>query len=457
MTREFPKAHLFAAGGLGLAVTIMLLLSPSSEVEANRISIPLKIGAENITKETRTIPLPATDILAPSSDSSKTELDTTLNTEPALVDIAPQQWDSFKVNKGDTLSTLFKQAGFNDRAMYRVIAGHKNNKQLANIYPGETLAFLRDGNEELSEIRLQRNQLESLVLSRNEDGKFISEEVFITPEVQLAYAEGKIDSSLFLAGQEAGLKQSMIMELANIFGWDIDFILDIRQGDKFNLIYEELYLDGEKYKNGKILAANFSNRGENFSAVLYEQENGDSNYFTPEGESMRKAFIRTPVDFARISSHFNLKRKHPILHKIRAHKGTDYAASRGTPIKATGDGKIINARTKGGYGRTVIIQHGNKISTLYAHMSKYARGIKEGKRVKQGQTIGYIGSSGLASGPHLHYEFRVNGVHKNPLKVKLPHANPIPKAQLARFRLYTDKYLAQLSAFNESYQVASNP
>ena len=172
---------------------------------------------------------------------------------------------------------------------------------------------------------------------------------------------------------------------------------------------------------------------------------------------MRKAFIRTPVDFARISSHFNLKRRHPILHKIRAHKGTDYAASYGTPIKATGDGKIINARNKGGYGRTVIIQHGNKISTLYAHLSKYARGIKEGKRVKQGQTIGYIGSSGLASGPHLHYEFRVNGVHKNPLKVKLPHANPIPKAQLARFRLYTDKYLAQLSTFNESYQVASNP
>jgi len=171
---------------------------------------------------------------------------------------------------------------------------------------------------------------------------------------------------------------------------------------------------------------------------------------------MRKAFLRTPVDFARISSHFNLRRKHPVLHKIRAHKGTDYAASRGTPIKASGDGKIIYAGRKGGYGNTVVIQHGQKFTTLYAHMHKYAKGIRSGKRVKQGQVIGYVGSTGLASGPHLHYEFRVNGVHKNPVKVKLPQANPVPKKELEDFKSQTSGLIAQLYTFRDSYQVALN-
>jgi len=295
------------------------------------------------------------------------------------------------------------------------------------------------------------------VFQQNKDGKFYKETILRKPEINVAYGEGVIDSSLFLAGQKAGLSQSQIMELANIFGWDIDFILDIRSGDRFNFTYEELYLDGEKYKNGRILAANFINRDRELSAVLYRQKNGVSNYFTPEGKSMRKAFIRTPVDFARISSHFNLRRKHPVLHKIRAHKGTDYAAARGTPIKATGDGKVIHIGRKGGYGKAIILQHGQKFTTLYAHMSKYAKGIRTGKRVKQGQVIGYIGSTGLASGPHLHYEFRVNGVHKNSLKVKLPHATPVPKGERARFEQQTRNYLAQLQTFSESYQLASNP
>jgi murein DD-endopeptidase MepM/ murein hydrolase activator NlpD len=171
---------------------------------------------------------------------------------------------------------------------------------------------------------------------------------------------------------------------------------------------------------------------------------------------MRKAFIRTPVDFARISSHFNLKRKHPVLHKIRAHKGTDYAASRGTPIKATGDGKVTFAGRKGGYGNVVILQHGQKITTLYAHMHKFARNVKVGKRVKQGQIIGYVGSTGLASGPHLHYEFRVNGVHKNPVRVKLPHAKPVPNSEVELFSLQTKPLLAQLDTLRENFQLALN-
>lgn len=447
MTREFPKTHLFAAGSLSLAVTVMLLLSPSSEVEANRISIPLQITEENSTKDNSVNQIEAGQATPETASTSATA---------AISDITSAQWDNFEVKKGDTLSTLFKKAGLNDRTMYQVIAGHKSNKQLANIYPGETLSFLMDSNDEVSQIRLQRSQLESLVLSRGDNGKFTSEEVFIKPEVQLAYSEGEIDSSLFLAGQKAGLKQSMIMELANIFGWDIDFILDIRSGDTFNLVYEELYIDGNKIGEGKIIAATFNNQGRELKAVLYTDKKGDQNYFTPDGHSMRKAFLRSPIDFARISSHFNLRRKHPVLHTIRAHKGTDYAAGRGTPIKATGDGKVIHAGRKGGYGKTVIIQHGQKISTLYAHMSKYARGVRSGTRVKQGQTIGYVGSTGLASGPHLHYEFKVNGVQKNSVKVKLPQANPIHKSEMAEFKKQTDLYLSQLDTLSQSYRLAAN-
>lgn len=449
MTRDFPKTHLLAAGSLGLAVSVMLLLSPSSEVEANRVSIPLQIEEEGLVSSKdshaigQTTSIPARKVAAEK-------------TTPDSIDIPLVQWDSFKVKKGDTLSTLFKKAGYNDSYMYQVIAGDKSNKQLANIYPGETLAFLKDENEELDQIRLQRSQLESFVVSRNENGTYSSKEVFIEPEVQLAYAEGEIDSSLFLAGQKAGLKQSMIMELANIFGWDIDFILDIRNGDKFNLVYEELYIEGNKIGEGKIIAATFNNQGRELKAVLYKDKKGDENYFTPDGQSMRKAFLRTPIDFARISSHFNLRRKHPVLHTIRAHKGTDYAAGRGTPIKATGDGKVIHAGRKGGYGKAVIIQHGQKISTLYAHMSKYARGVRAGSRVKQGQIIGYVGSTGLASGPHLHYEFKVNGVQKNSVKVKLPQANPIPKNEMANFKKQTNIYLSQLDTLSQSYRLAAN-
>jgi murein DD-endopeptidase MepM/ murein hydrolase activator NlpD len=444
LNHAFPKKHIVAAAFIGTLLVIVLALSPSSNVNATRIPIEITLPTENNT--------------SPSLSEPTQQSEVTTNKSLTIIDKSKSEnWHSFNIKSGDTLSDLFMKAGFNDKQMYKVIYSHSDNKQLTRIFPGEQIAFLSDDKNELEKIKLVRSPVESSLFTRNDSGKFYFSKVSRQPDIHISYSEATIDSSLFLAGQKAGLAESQIMELANIFGWDIDFILDIREDDKFNLIYEELYLDGEKYKNGKILAANFTNQGKTFSAVLYDEQSGSSNYFTPNGVSMRKAFIRTPVDFARISSHFNLKRKHPILHKIRAHRGTDYAASYGTPIRATGDGKVINARNKGGYGRTVIIQHGSKITTLYAHLSKYARGVKEGRRVKQGQVIGYIGSSGLASGPHLHYEFRVNGVHKNPLKVKLPHAQPISKAQLARFRLYTDKYLAQLATFSESYQLAANP
>ncbi|MBL4606249.1 MAG: peptidoglycan DD-metalloendopeptidase family protein, partial [Pseudomonadales bacterium] len=232
--------------------------------------------------------------------------------------------------------------------------------------------------------------------------------------------------------------------------------LDIRGGDSFDIVYEELFLDGKKHKNGKILAANFFNQGKRFSAIYYEKINKEGSYFTANGGSVRKEFTRTPVDFARVSSRFNLKRKHPVLHTIRAHRGVDYAASRGTPIKATGDGKVILAGRKGGYGKTVVIKHGQRYTTLYAHLNGYARGIRSGKRVRQGQIIGYVGSTGMATGPHLHYEFRINGVHRNPLTVKLPRANPLNGEEKQRFLAQTNHLRQQLLAFASQRTLAMN-
>ena len=224
------------------------------------------------------------------------------------------------------------------------------------------------------------------------------------------------------------------MDMASVFGYDIDFAQDIRQGDEFDVIYEQKVANGKVVGTGNILSARFTNRGKTYTAVRYTNKQGNSSYYTADGNSMRKAFIRTPVDFARISSRFSMGRKHPILNKIRAHKGVDYAAPRGTPIKAAGDGKVLLAGRRGGYGNTVIIQHGNTYRTLYGHMQGFAKGVQTGGTVKQGQVIGYIGTTGLSTGPHLHYEFRVNGVHRNPLTVKIPAAQPLAKKYRVAFQ-----------------------
>ncbi len=246
------------------------------------------------------------------------------------------------------------------------------------------------------------------------------------------------------------------MELAAIFGWDVDFALDIRAGDSFTVVYEELYLNGEKLRDGDILAAEFNNRGKRYRAIRYQDPRGRTEYYSPDGKNMRKAFLRTPVAFTRISSRFSLGRKHPILHHIRAHKGVDYAAPRGTPIKATGDGKIVFRGRKGGYGNTIIIQHGGRYSTLYAHMSRFARSLRTGRRVRQGQVIGYVGSTGLATGPHLHYEFRINGAHHNPLTVRLPDASPLPRKYRRNFKASTAPYLAQLDLLKRNMLAMKN-
>jgi murein DD-endopeptidase MepM/ murein hydrolase activator NlpD len=354
-----------------------------------------------------------------------------------------ENWVEYPVKSGDNLTTLFKRAGLGPRDVYRISQAVSGSDALQRLRPGQTLAFLiEDGL--LRKLRHVQDQLNSTLLELTDSGYQVRK-LERTPEPRTLYAAGTITRSLFLDAADAGLSNRTIMQLAEIFGWDIDFALDIREGDHFRVLYEQDYLDGEAINQSRILAAEFINQGKTFAAVRFTDSEGNSQYFAPDGRSMRKAFLRSPVDFSRISSRFKPERFHPVLGKKRPHRGVDYAAATGTPIKAAGDGKIIWRGTKGGYGRTVILQHGSNITTLYAHMSRYQKGLSNGSRVKQGQIIGYVGASGLATGPHLHYEFRVNEVHKNPLTVALPAADPIAERERPAFQAESQRLLSALN------------
>ncbi|MGH1486372.1 MAG: OapA family protein [Cellvibrionaceae bacterium] len=424
--KGFPKSHALAIGALGSSLLLFSSITPSDEPTQNHRQ------EQHITLSL--------------ADSTQSELTST--TIPVAT-----RWHTETVASGDNLSLLFNRAGLPDTSMHELINSHKSAKQLTRLHPGQKFKFEITEDSKLQSLWYKKDRLNTIKFTRTADG-FEKDITALKPDVHAAYREATIINSLFLAGTDVGMEESLIMELASIFGWDVDFALDIRANDHFKVLYEEHFLNGEKLRNGAILAAEFTNQGKTFRAVRYTDSKGNSNYYTPEGKSMRKAFLRTPVDFARISSHFNLKRRHPILNKIRAHKGTDYAAPTGTPIKAAGDGRVTFAGTKGGYGRTVVIQHGQSYKTLYAHMHKYGRGIKNGKRVKQGQIIGYVGSSGLATGPHLHYEFYLNGAVRNPVRVPLPKAKSIAKSELQNFKLQTQPIVAKLEEYGKGIQVA---
>jgi len=379
----------------------------------------------------------------PGSPSASTDLD--LQTEPTADDAS---WKTTKVKNGDNLAIIFKRMGLSPQELDSIMRADKQSAKLKQIMPGQLFKFQIADNG-LQSMVYRIDALNTLTVNRNSNDEFIISNNTRQMETRVNNATAVIDSSLFLAGQEAGMSDNLIMELAGIFGWDIDFALDIRSGDRFTLVYEEQYLDGRKLRDGNILAAEFVNQGKTYRALRYTGPEGNSDYYSPDGKSMRKAFIRTPVAFSRISSYFG-KRKHPILNTIKNHHGVDYAAPRGTPIKAAGDGKLIFVGLKGGYGKTVIIQHGGKYSTLYAHMSRIKPGMHRGKRIRQGQVIGYVGSTGRSTGPHLHYEFRVNGVHRNPLRVSLPDAAPISAEYKSDFLLKSRGLVALLDVLNRT-------
>jgi murein DD-endopeptidase MepM/ murein hydrolase activator NlpD len=360
---------------------------------------------------------------------------------------------STTVRNGDSLSSIFSRLGLQRTDLHRLLGDRAAKHRFSRLHPGQDMDIATDGNGKVTEIQWQVDEELRVAARYTAEGIVLAEET-IPLERRVAAVSGTVRSSLFEAGQEAGLSSKVIMEMVEVLAWDIDFVLDIRRGDAFTLFHEEFYDEaGGKVKDGAILGVMFTNQGREVTALRYTTPDGHTDYYDPEGRSMRKAFLRSPVKFARISSGFSLARMHPILHRVRAHKGVDYAAPTGTPIRATGDAKVVFRGTKGGYGKTVVLQHGGSYTTLYAHMSRYAKGTRPGQRVRQGQVIGYIGETGLATGPHLHYEFRIDGRHRDPLRVELPKAEPLPERYLDDFQRKTGPILARLK-LSQPTQVA---
>ena len=342
------------------------------------------------------------------------------------------------VKSGENLSIIFEKYKVPLNSTYQIF--RKDNKgQIKNIQPGDRLEFTW-AQKTLKEIKIIKDASTTFLIN------FLPDEVEIkkikkSSEKIISFKSGVIDSSFYLTGLKENIPESVIMDLAYIFGWDIDFVFDIREGDRFLLLYETPFIDGVAIENGSILYAEFYNQGEKYTAVRYKGKNKQWDYFNENGNSLEKAFLRAPLNFAYVSSHFNPNRRHPMLNKIRAHNGVDYAAKRGTPIRATGEGVIKSMGWKSGYGRTIVIKHGGEITTLYAHMETYNTSLARGSQVIQGQTIGYVGDSGLATAPHLHYEFEVGKNRTDPLKVSLPSAAPLEERFIEDFKKMASNYI----------------
>jgi len=352
------------------------------------------------------------------------------------------------VGRGDTLEKLFRKNNLDIGQLMTIARLDEAKRQFRRIKPGDIYEIEHDDGSIVT-LYSKLDLTSALQVARIEDS-FTAEVIDRPVEIRKRYAYGVIESSLFESAAQAGLSDRTIMNVAGIFAWDVDFILDIRTGDNYYVQFEEIWQDGEYVTDGEIIAAEFNNNGRQIQAIRFRDKNNNTDYFTPTGNSVRKAFIRAPVDFTRISSNFNPKRRHPILNTIRAHRGVDYAAPRGTPIKTAGDGKVIFRGTKSGYGKVVIVQHGGNITTLYAHMSNFASKARLGSRVRQGQTIGFVGKTGLATANHLHYEYRLNGVHRNPRTVSLPDAEPIADEYRQRFLTEAAPILEELEEFKST-------
>ena len=360
-------------------------------------------------------------------------------------------WQFVRVRSGETLGIVYEQMKLPAKLMHRLLDETSARSALVQLREGQELAFEIDGDGQLKTLRFDRDAGSRIDLKV--DGDRIEEKVQLRPiERRVEIAAGTISSSLYRDGARAGLTPGAINGMANIFKYDIDFVADVRDGDTFQVVYEDLWREGQRVGSGDIIGATFTNRGKRYTAFAFQRD-GKTEYFDGSGRPLRKTLMRIPIEFARLSSTFGMRR-HPVLGRMRAHKGVDYAARSGTPIMAAGDGKVAFAGWKSGYGRAVIIDHGQGRSTLYGHLSAWGK-YKQGTRVSQGSTIGFVGMSGLATGPHLHYEFRINGKQVNPLTVTMPKPVPLSGAELARFRAATAPAVAKLMAVEKNTRLAS--
>jgi len=428
LIKALPKTHI-ALVSAAVALVFFAAMTPS-EVQATRRPLPL-----------------------PGEFSTDPQLALSTITNPTLVEPAlvtestgDSGWQELTVRKGDNLAKLFDRAGLSAADMNDVLQSGPEAKLLKHIFPGQKLAFQTNEDGQLVALRYEESQLKSTQYSRDEDN-FVAEKINREPEVRHQFASGNITSSLYKAGLDAGLTDAMILQLADIFGGDIDFVLDLRSNDRFLVMFDEYYLDGKKVGNGPILAASFTNQGDTHQAFRYVYANGDVGYFSQDGTSMRKTFLRAPLDVLKVSSPFSLSRLHPLFKTNRPHRGIDYAAPAGTPIYAAGDGRIVQSGFSESNGNFVVIEHNGTYSTKYLHMQK--RAVAAGQRVKQHQVIGYVGSTGYATGPHLHYEFLVNGVHTNPATIasKLPKADRVAVGEQHRFDEQVHGLQSQFAAY----------
>ncbi len=439
--RRASRRLLAAALAIVSIATFFLLIKEDAVAPAKEISIAVNLPASAESIPT-TIEEAATVAPDETHDQQEAQSEETL------------KWTNQTVRSGDNLTTIFQRVLLGAADVHRLITASPLTKPLTAMKPGEELHFAFSESGALAQVKYIKSKLESYIYTaapEEQDAAYTAEHVVREPEMITAFREATIEDSLFMAGERAQLPHNLIMEVANIFGWDVDFALDIRKGDRFAVLFEEKFLDGEKIGTGNVLAAEFTNQGRTFKAVRYVDGKGNANYYTPEGFSMRKAFLRAPLDFTRISSNFNLRRKHPIHKNIRAHRGVDYAAPRGTPIFAAGDGKVIASGYSKPNGNYVFIQHGQRYTTKYLHLTK--RMVKTGQTVRQRQVVGTLGSTGYATGPHLHYEFLVNGVHQNPRTVSLPKSLPIDEKERSAFETATAALMNQL-ALQQSTQLA---
>lgn len=431
LVRRFPRVHLLAIGLMLSGLGILVLLMPGDPA-TQQVEIPISLSIS---------PKSAPGLETGAQDTAS----------------ATTQRMNFPIRRGDNLSTIFKRAGISPTALHSIMSLGKDVGILRKIVPGTNIELDISAAGELTRLSYMKGPLDSLIVKRSDDHFRVTHER-LEPETLEAFTAGMITKrrpSLFESGKAAGLTDNIVMELSYVFQWDISFALDLRDGDSFALLYEEDYHEGEKISDGDILSAEFTNLGRSYAAVLYETEDGSKGYFTPDGKSMRKAFLRDPVHFSRVSSSFNLRRLHPIRKKVMPHRGIDYAANRGTPVVAAGDGTVSIVRQNSASGKYIVLQHGQQFTTKYLHLSRFTRGLRAGKKVQQGDVIGYVGATGWATGPHLHYEFLVNGVHRNPRTVELPQSNPIPASEMERFLNVASQYLERIDKLKQPPQLAS--
>ena len=409
-------------------------------------SIPLFsiIAAFGIAPQSLPLNMPITEVI------EEVALPATLeSSEDAAVNSLPL-WQVDQVRRDDTLSSLLDRINIhNPEAIAFLRQAPEARAFTTQLRPGHTLLTKTTPQGELLELQFQIDVNHALVVKKSADG-YQAQEMPLTLENRVLVKSSEIHSSLFAATDEADIPDQIAIQLANIFSSEIDFNLDLRKGDRFTVIYEASFSNGELIKTGRVLSTEFVNQGKALSAVLYRDPNGRENYYTPEGRSLQKAFLRSPLEFSRISSGFSLARFHPLLKTWRAHKGVDYAAPIGTRVKAVADATVTFVGTQGGYGNVVILQHANGISTVYGHLSRFAPGLRKGQKIAQGEAVGFVGMTGLATGPHLHYEFRVHGEHRDPLKVALPTSVPLPAELRADFNEQSQPLVAQLDLLRGS-------